>query len=155
PAAIYQELNKPTEPLPVRLAALQGVLRSSGDQAGTMILDILGKDDAAARAIAIGQIENLSAGALKPLAASIDKLPVGSQVLVLKAIAARGDKTQLPVALAALQSTNEPLKRAGIQALGRLGDVNVVPRLLEVMFAGGNFGGVASDSLAQLVADGV
>jgi HEAT repeat protein len=154
-AAIYQELNKPEEARPTRLAALQGLLRTAGDQAGTMVLDILGKDDAGARAIAIGQIENLSAAALKPLAASIDKLSVGNQVLVLNAIAARGDKSQLPVALAAAQSTNEPVKRAGIQALGRLGDAAVVPQLLTTLFAGGNLGGTAAESLVQLASDGV
>src|SRR5262249_24432185 len=122
---------------------------------GPMILDILSKEDADARAIAVGQIENLSAGALKTLAASIDKLPVPSQIMVLNAIAARGDKSQLPVALAAAGSTNEALKRAGIQALSRLGDATVVPQLLNTLFAGGNFAGAASESLAQLVGDGV
>jgi HEAT repeat protein len=154
-AAICRELNNPAEPWPIRLAALQGVLITAGDQAGAMILDILGKEDADARAIAIGQIENLSAGALKTLASSMDKLPVGSQVMVLNAIAARGDKSQQPVALAAAGSTNEALKRAGIQALGRLGDANVVPQLLTILYAGGNLSGAASESLAQLVGDGV
>lgn len=154
-AAIYKELNKPEEDRPIRLAALQGVLRSAGDPAGTMILDILGGSDADARAIAVGQIEHVSAGALKSLAANIDKLPVASQVLVLNAFAARGDKGQLPVALAAAKSANDGLKRAGIQALGRLGDASVVGLLLETMFAGGNLGSTAADSLAQLAADGV
>jgi HEAT repeat protein len=154
-AAIYKELNKPEEERPIRLAALQGVLRSAGDPAGTMILDILGGTDVDARAIAIGQIEHVSAGALKSLATNIDKLPVASQVQVLTAFAARGDKAQLPVALAAAKNTNDALKRAGIQALGRLGDASVVGLLLETMFAGGNLGSAAADSLAQLAADGV
>jgi HEAT repeat protein len=154
-AAIYQELNKPEEPRPIRLAALHGILKAAGDQAGAMVLDILGKDDAGARAIAIGQIDSLSAAALKPLAASMNKLSVPNQVLVLNAIAARGDKSQVPVALAAAQSINEPVKRAGIQALGRLGDATVVPQLLSTLFAGGALGGAAAESLSQLVADGV
>jgi HEAT repeat protein len=154
-AAIYKELHKPEEPKPIQLAALQGVLRTAGDQAGPMILDILGGNDAAARAIAIGQIENLTAGALKPLAANLDKLPITSQVLVINAIAARGDKSQLTVALAAMKSTNDSIKRAGIQALGRLGDASVVPPLIETLLAGGALGSAAGDSLAQLTAEGV
>jgi HEAT repeat protein len=154
-ANIYKELNKPDEPRPIRLAALQGVLRSSGDQAGTAILEILGGTDRDAQAIAVGQIESLSANALKPLAASIDKLPAASQVLVLTAIAARGDRSQMPVALAAAKSSNDAVKRAGIQALGRLGDATVVGSLVDSVFAGGPMGPVAADSLTQLSADGI
>ena len=115
-----------------------------------MILDILGGTDADARAIAIGQIENLNAAALKPLAGNLDKLPVASRVLVLNALAARGDRTQLPVALAAAKSPDETLRRAGIQALGRLGDASVVGLPLETLYGGGNLAGPAGDSLAQL-----
>ena len=154
-AAIYQELNKADENPATRLAALQGVLRTAGDQAGPMIVEILTGDDARARAIAVGQIEALNAGALKAVAASIDKLPTPSQLLVLNAIAARGDKSQLPVAQAAVKSTNESIKRAGILALGKLGDDAVAPQLVEMLFAGGPLAGAAADSLAQLSHDGV
>jgi HEAT repeat protein len=154
-AAIYKELHQPEEPAPIRLAALQGVLKSSGDQAGPLILEILGGSDAGARAIAIAQIEHLSAGALKPLAASLEKLPPASQILVLNAIAARGDRSQMATALTAAKSSNPALQRAGIQALGRLGDASVVPLLLETMYSGGSLGDPAADSLTQLVGDGV
>lgn len=154
-ANIYGELNKPDEPRPVRLAALQGVLKTSGDQAGARILEILGGTDRDAQSIAVGQIESLSANALKPLAASIDKLPPASQVLVLTALAARGDRSQLPVALNASKNSNEAIKRAGIQAIGRLGDASVVGQLTDTLFAGGALSAVAADSLAQLSADGV
>jgi HEAT repeat protein len=153
--AIYKELNQPKEERPLRLAALQGVLRCAGDQAGPMILDILSGPDADARAIAIGQIEYLSPGALKPLAARLEQLPPASQVLVLNMIASRSDRSQLPAALAAVQSPHDGVKRAGIQALGRLGDISVVPLLVETLFAGGSLGQAAADSLAQLAADGV
>lgn len=153
--AIYKELQKPEEARPVRLAALQGLLKSVGDQAGTMILEILSGTDADARAIAVGQVENLSAAALKPLAANFEKLPAASQVLVLNALAARGDRSQLPVALAAAKSQDARLKQAGIQALGRLGDASVVGLLLDTLYAGPTLSGPAADSLVQLNADGV
>jgi HEAT repeat protein len=154
-AAIYRQMHRPEEAGPTRLAALRGVLKTSGDQAGTMILEILGGTDAGARAVAIAQIEDLSAGALKPLAASLEKLPAESQVLVLHALAARGERSQLRVVLAAVKSPNESVRRAGIQALGRLGDASVVPLLLETVHAGGNLGSLAADSLVQLAAEGV
>ncbi len=152
---IYHKFIQTEEDRPIRLAALQGLLRASGDQAGTKILEILRGEDSGARSIAIGQIENLSAAGLKPLAANLDKLPPGSQVLVITALAVRGDRSQLPVALSAAKSKENALRLAGIQALGRLGDVSVVPLLLETSDAGGTLGGAAADSLAQLRGEGV
>jgi HEAT repeat protein len=154
-AAIYKELNKPAEDRPIRLAALQGVLRSAGDEAGPMIVEILSGNDVDARAIAVGQIEQVNAGALKSLAASVDKLPVASQVSVITAFAARGDKSLLPVAQVAAKNSNDAVKRAGIQALGRLGDASAAGLLMEMVFAGGSFGSTAAESLAQLSAEGV
>lgn len=153
-AAIYKELNQPGEDRPIRLAALQGVLQAAGDQAGPMILELLAGTDADARAIAVGQIDGLDVAALKVLAASIDKLPATSQVLVLGAIAARGDKTQLPVALAAAKSKDAAVQRAGVQALGRLGDAEVVNDLVGLL-GSGPLAATATDSLGELNAAGV
>jgi HEAT repeat protein len=152
---IYKALIDPRQPAPIRLAALRGALVTVGDEAGSVILDILAGDDQGAMDVALGQIEHLSAAALKPLAASLDKLPVPSQVLVLNSIAARGDTSQKAIAIKAARSGNEAIKRAGIQALGRLGDAEVVPFLLEIMFVGGPAGGDAMESLASIPREGV
>ncbi|MBA4191429.1 MAG: hypothetical protein C0467_25905 [Planctomycetaceae bacterium] len=154
-AAIYKELNTKDEAKPVRLAALRGQIQSSGDKAGEMILGTLTGTDASASAIAVGQIENLSAGALKTLAASLDKLPVPSRVSVITAIAARGDKSQLPIALAAAKDADASVKRAGVLALGRLGDASAVELLLDLMSSKDAVAGVATESLAALPAEGV
>jgi HEAT repeat protein len=148
--AIYTELNQAKEPTATRLAALQGMLHASGDQAGSMILELLRGDDTAARAIAIGHIENLSAGALKPLAQQLGKLPTSSQVMVLTAIAARGDRSLLPTAVDAAGSDNDAIRKAGIQALGKLGDASVVPLLLGLIAKKSAVSALAADSLAQV-----
>src|SRR5262249_30125408 len=106
-AAIYQELNRPEEPRPVRLAALRGELRSAGGQAGALVLALIGGTDADARTIAIGQIADLSPAALKTVAAGLGRLPPAGQVTVLGALAARGGRSQLPVALAAVKGQDE------------------------------------------------
>jgi HEAT repeat protein len=154
-AAIYQELNRPEESRAIRLAALQGVLKTSGERAGPMILAIFAGQDRDAQAIAVAQIEHLDAGALKSLAAQLDKLPAASQVLVLNGLAVRGDRTQLPVVLAAARSRDDAIRRAGLQALGRFGDVSAVTPLLEALFNDVKFGGVAADALVQLAEEGV
>ncbi len=154
-AAIYKELNTAEETKPIRLAALRGTIQSSGDKAGELILGILTGTDAAASAIAVGQIENLPAGALKALAARIEDLPVSSRVLVITAIAARGDRSQLPVAVAAATANDPSVKRAGVLALGRLGDASSVELLLDLMSGKDAVAGVAAESLASLPAEGV
>jgi len=74
-------------------------------------------------------------------------------VLVLGALGARGDRSQLPVALAAVKSPNASIKRAGIQAVGRLGDASVVGLLVETTFAGGSLGAQAlNEAVPQAMA---
>ncbi|VTU00270.1 pbs lyase heat-like repeat domain protein : PBS lyase HEAT-like repeat domain protein OS=Rhodopirellula sp. SWK7 GN=RRSWK_06263 PE=4 SV=1: HEAT_2: HEAT_2: HEAT_2 [Gemmataceae bacterium] len=154
-AAVYKELGSKDEAKPVRLAALRGTIQSSGDKAGELVLEVLGSDDAGARAIAVGQIEGLSAGALKTLAASLDKLTAANRVLVVTAIAARGEKSLLPVAAAAAKDADPAVKRAGVVALGRLGDAGTVDQLLELVSSKDAAAGVATEALAALPAEGV
>jgi HEAT repeat protein len=149
-AAIYRELNKAEEPRPVRLAALRGLLNSAGEKAGEMVLEFLGGKDADARAVATGQIEELNPGALKALARGLEKLPAPSQVLVLGALAARGDRAQMPAAVAAAKSKDADVKKAGVLALGKLGDASVVPLLLDLLGADAALAGAARESLAQV-----
>lgn len=153
---LYHALSSFEGSRAVRLAGTRGVIQTSGDEAGDMILKVLASDDTAAQAVALGQIEYLSAGALKTLANSLDKLPATSRASVITAIAARGDRTQLPVALAAAKSTDADVKRAGLLALGRLGDASTVEFLLDVMSGkDGPSAGLAAESLVTLTAENV
>ena len=154
-AKIYAGLNSPDESKPVRLGAVRGTIQTAGDKAGELILKILGGEDAGEKAVAVGQIEFLSAAALKTLAGSLDKLAAPNQVAVVTAIAAKGDRTQAAVALSAAKSADADVKRAGILALGRLGDDTVVEFLLDAMSAKDATAGNAAESLASLPADGV
>ncbi|MFO0821861.1 MAG: HEAT repeat domain-containing protein [Gemmataceae bacterium] len=154
-AAIYRTLNTKDEPKPIRLAALRGIIQSSGDKAGELVMNILTGADASEKAIAIGQIANLSAGALKTLAAGIERLTPANRVSVITAIAARGDRSQLPVILAAAQDADPGVKRAGVLALGRLGDASAVGVLLDLMASKDAVAGAAADSLVALPAEGV
>jgi HEAT repeat protein len=149
-AAVYKALNTKEESRPVRLAALEGTLKSAGDKAGDLVLQMMNGDDADARDIATGIIEDLSPNALKTVAQGLAKLPAGSQVAVLGALASRGDKSQASVALAAAKSDNESIKRAGLLALGKLGDATVVPFLLESLKAKANLASAAKQSLTQI-----
>lgn len=147
-AAIYARLAVPEEPRPVRLAALQGQLHASGEQAAGLIVKLLASTDADARAIAAGQVCNVAgAGAIATFAAEFSQVPTAGQRLLLGALAARGDKAAMPVALAATKSQDLQVRLAGYRALGRLGDVSAVPTLIEAVLAGGDASGPARESL--------
>jgi HEAT repeat protein len=154
--AIYKQFYKPEEAHAIRLAALRGFIQTSGDKAGELILKVLAGDDAGEKAVAVGQIESLAPAALKTLSDSLDKLPASRRASVITAIAARGDRTQLPIALEAAKGTDPDVKRAGLLAIGRLGDASAVEFLLDVMSGKDAAGaGLAADSLVALTAEGV
>src|SRR5207248_133575 len=116
-AAIYNAF-KAEEPRPVRMAALRGALRAAGDNAGLLLLLMLASDDTDARAVATGTIAELGPGALKGVAAGLNRLPPAAQVAVLGALAARGERAYAATVLAATKSQDENVRRAALLALG-------------------------------------
>jgi HEAT repeat protein len=153
-AAIYRELDQPRQPRSIQFAALQGTLKSSGDQAADRILVLLGGDDADGQAIAAGFIPDLSSAGLKQLATAQVRLPPATQVMVLGALAERGEKSILPEALVATRSSEESVRLAGFNALGRLGGAGTVPMLVSAMQTAGT-SAPARDSLQRLEGAGV
>jgi HEAT repeat protein len=154
-AAIYRELNQPGQPRPVRLAAQVGLLRSSGNEAGAQVLQLLASDDADTRAVAAGYIAELRGSDLKTLASGMNRLPPATQVLVLGALAERREKSALPEALACVKSADEYVRFAGLYALGQLGDATTVPLLAATLQAGGSAASAARTSLVRLDGPGV
>jgi HEAT repeat protein len=152
-AAAYKELYQPDEP--VRMAALKGLLNTAGDEAGTAILEILADDDAHAQRVAIGHVGELTAAAVRLLAAGLPKLPADGQVALLGALGDHKHRSTLPTVLAAVESEDENVKLAALRALGGVGDVSVVPVLVETMTAGGEPGDAARESLESIAAEGV
>lgn len=154
-AAIYRELNQPGQSRPVRLAAQVGLLKSSGDETGAQVLQMLASDDADARAVAAGYIAELRGPDLKALASGMNRLPASTQVLVLGALAERREKSALPEALACAKSADEHVRFAGLYALGQLGDATTVPMLADTLQAGDSAASAARTSLVRLDGPGV
>jgi len=152
-AAAYKELYQPDEP--VRMAALQGILNTAGDEAGAMILEILADSEPHAQRVAIGHVGRLSNAAVRLLAAGLPKLPADGQVALLGALGDHKHRSTLPTVLAAFESEDEDVKTAALRALGGVGDVSVVPLLVETMTAGGEPGDTARRSLESIAAEGV
>jgi HEAT repeat protein len=153
--ASYKKLNSKDEPRSVRLAALRGVIVASGDEAGQVILDLLAADDVDVQTVAAGSITKLGTGALKKLAAGMADLPEQGQIYILGSLAAAGDKSVLPQVLQAIDSENVELRKAVVRALGRLGDVTVVPMLVQLGFSDDPASGEARTSLQRVYGPGV
>jgi len=155
-AAIYRSLEPLKLRRPGRLAVLEGILETAGNQAVPTVLRMLAGNDKDARQIAAGFIGQISGqAAMQALAAGFSKLPPDGQFLLVSALAAKGDKAAMPAAIAATTSDNAEVKLAGFRALAKLGNASVVPLLIETMLAGTDASGPARESLHQVYGPGV
>jgi HEAT repeat protein len=150
---IARLLYQPKEP--ARLAGLVGLLRSSGDDAGEAILDVLEHGDAASGNVAIGFVGSVDSKSIKQLADGLSGLPPAAQAALLRALGARRDRTALEAVVKAAGSTDLAIKTAAIEALGGLGDRSSVPLLVQAIARGGALASTAQKSLETIFADGV
>lgn len=131
--AIYEPLYGDREPKNVRAAALRGLVAVGGADAIALILKPLQTGDAAMQGVAVSFIRDVpGAEATKAFAAELPKLASAAQMLVLEALATRGDVAATPAVVAAIKSQDEKVRVAALQALASLGDAAVVPLLVQV-----------------------
>lgn len=152
---IFAQLRKSRQTRPVQLAALGGELRTTEKgMVGTTVLKILSDGDPDEQAMAIAHLADLPSDRIKEIASESSSLPDAGRVLLLEALAARGDKSAMSAAVSAAGSDHEAVRLAGLTALGRLGDASVVSILIETMIAGGDFGEAARGSLLAVHGEG-
>jgi HEAT repeat protein len=154
--AVYRELAQPGNPKLTRRTAIQGMLNASGERAASMIVELLANDNPDTRAIAAGHISKVTGPeATKQFAEALAGLPPPGRVLLLEALAVRGDKSVIPMALAAAKDEDLETRLAGLRSLTKLADGSVVPMFIETMVAGGKTGDVARQCLVSASGDGV
>jgi len=128
--AVYKQLYAAAEPKNVRAAALRGLVAAGGADAIALILKPLKSGDAAMQSVAVSFIRDVpGTEATRAFAAELPKLPPATQVLVIEALASRGDKAATPAVMAAAGSSDEKVRVAALQALASLGDAATVPLL--------------------------
>jgi HEAT repeat protein len=149
-ARLYQELDQPAETRAVQLAALRGQLKCAGEKSAPLTLKLLATEDAGKRGIAADHLADLEAAPLRAVLAGIPPLPVSAQAMVLGVLAAKGERAAQPLALSLLKNSDEEIRLAAISALGRLGDAQTVPTLVQLLAAGGNLAAEARDALARI-----
>jgi HEAT repeat protein len=133
-----------------RSAALVGIIRAMGPGRAPSVFGYLAGDDPAFRAAGASILPDLSTDELCVVAAGLGKLPPSSQIAVLSAARIRGDQKLLPIAHDALKGGNEAVRVAAIRALGAVGDISVLPQLVQCAAKEGDIGKAAQASIAML-----
>ncbi|MBN2309207.1 MAG: HEAT repeat domain-containing protein, partial [Candidatus Hydrogenedentes bacterium] len=156
-ARIYREMFKDSYPPRTRTAALQGVVASKGAKAAPLVLDMVSGDDAALQAVAAGLIRDMpGAKATKCFTAGLDGQAPAVQVLIIHALAGRGDRAAVPALVRAADAGDLEVRAAALSALGVLGDESNVPLLAEAAACGREgVQSAAQASLASLRGDDV
>ena len=153
-------LEAPHSPRPIRMAALRGLLAVTHHQPGgdekqaAIILDVLGGNDRDLWSVALKQIGRAHEGTVVKLAAGLAKLSPAAQAALLGVLGVRHSEAALPAVLEAVKSSDAKVRLAALRALGGVGDVSVLPLLLETTFAGGEPAAAARESLETIFAKG-
>jgi len=155
-ASIYKKMFDKNKSTAVRIAALGGIARSDKSAAAPIIASLLSGKDLTMQRLAAKLINEVPGPeATKTFAGKLPTLPADVQVIVITALATRGDKTAAPAVTKAASSDNADVRTAALEALGSLGDASNVGILTEALATGGDAGNAAAGSLTRIRGDGV
>lgn len=155
--AVYASLSTPLDPPSVRCAALRGKVLADPANAATAIKAALTGADMALHPMAAQLVERVAAiEDVRALARLVPALPASSQVQLLSALSRFRDRTVQDVVSAACSSKDPGVRRAGLRALGVMGDASVAAKLAQsAATAKGEEQKEARNSLSVLQAQGV
>jgi HEAT repeat protein len=155
-AGIYELLESSAEPEHVRLAAFRGMVAARPAEATERVVRALGGDEAGLRSAAAEAVL-LAPGpeATMAFAAALGRVPPDGQVVLLSALAKRGDAAARPAVIAVLASADQAVRAAALDALGSLGSAEDVSLLAQKAAEGDQAErSAAADALARLNAAG-
>ena len=132
---IYETLCGDKESCAIRVAAFEGKTRAAGANAVSMVIQgLTGSDTDLQRAAAqfVRTLAPQDKSATEAFTATMSKLNAPTQVLLLSALADRGDNAGLPTALAAIKSPEATVRMAALETAGRLGGAGCVADLVQI-----------------------
>ncbi len=155
--AIYKELYAPSEPAPIRAAALAGVVKTSGDKSLEVVVDALKGSDAQMQMIAISLAREVKGGDVgRTLSGQLGNLQPAAQVQLISALGDIGDSAALPAVAVQTKSDNQAVRIAALDAIKNLGNESTVGMLAQAAAeARGEEQQAARQSLYQLKGDKV
>ena len=154
-AGVYEELYRSAGLTYARVGAFTGLLVARPDQAVELIVAALSDKDRVIRATAIIHAATAKGpGVTERLAKALPGLPTGTRAMLIAALAERHDAAALPALKTAAAGDDAEVRRAGVAALGKVGDTTCVPVLTKAL-AQADLAEAATDSLRLLKGDGV
>ena len=150
-AEICEKVRGVPTPRHIRMEATRGLIVARQAAGIPLLIEQLKSDDAGMVAVALGLAHDLpGAGLTQALTAELGQLPAAKQVYVIDALGGRHDKAVVPTLLALTNNSPENVSIAAIAALTQLGDVSVLPRMVQL--AAGPDGELAKAAQAGIVA---
>jgi HEAT repeat protein len=155
---IYRELAKEGEAAIFRSAAVKGLADVGGPDAVPVVVAALRDRNRMVRTTARGCVRTMQGeGVTEMIAAEVSKVSADERVLLIGALADRGDPAALPEIIASASGAEAQVDKAVLQAVGKLGDASFVNFLIQhaAKGSGDDQKKAALNSLALLRGDGV
>jgi len=135
-AKAFEALLAPSEPIQVRRSALAALFPLDKDGGESRMLQVLRGTNSALKPIAIARVATLSDEAASSIFSSeIYHLPSIEQAWLLGSLSLRADVDARLTISTCLSSSDEVVRRAATDALGRIGDDWYVPMLAHALAA--------------------
>jgi HEAT repeat protein len=156
-AATYRLFYTDEFPIHFRRAGLRGLMGIEGAAPTDLLVKAIQDEDPVVRSQMIAIMTDAQgSSATRMFANLLPSLPVDSQIEMLSMLAVRGDSAAVPAVTKAMQSDQEVLRLAAIDALGALGDETAVPVLvLHAVASSGAERNRARSSLVRLMNNSV
>ena len=121
-------------PIPIKVAAMRGIVQNSKDSGVEFIIKSLKSDDYKTRIAGAGAINLVKdSEALRQIVKAIPELPAVAQTLAINVLADKREPSLLPVVKELLKSDDKQVRIESIKALGQVGDSSCVSILAELM----------------------
>jgi HEAT repeat protein len=131
---LYEELLTSAQSRAARRGSFHALISLDEDRGQQRILDMLRSDDASLKPLAIARIIDLSgADVSQKFGAEMPRLAPDDQVLLIEALAARGDPDAIGIIAAQAKAGDASVRTAAVQALGQHGDATSVPALASAL----------------------
>lgn len=128
--AIYQKIYTSEKPVPIRAAALRGMVITAENPTQTVV-DTLKNGDQSMQTVAIGLLRDVAdTQMVKAVAVILPKLSVTSRVQLLSALSDCGDRAAVENVVAETKSSDKAVRIAALKALAKLGDVSTLELLV-------------------------
>jgi HEAT repeat protein len=155
---IYKELTNKNETAIIRSAAIKGLSDVARQDAAPLVIAALHDENRMVRMTAMSCVRTMRGrGVTELFAAELPKTLPSEQVLLIGALADRGDCAALAAITTAAKSTSPEVRKAALQAIGKLGNASFVGYLIETATEGINSEekNIALNSLKLLRGSGV